>query len=32
VQFEAVGSFHTHPLLVDAFTERVRAAQPKPTN
>ena len=30
VQFEAVESFHTHPLLIDAFTERVRAAQPRP--
>jgi ferrochelatase len=30
VQFEAVESFHTHPLLIEAFTERVRAAQPKP--
>jgi ferrochelatase len=30
VQFEAVESFHTHPLLVDAFAERVRAAQPMP--
>jgi ferrochelatase len=30
VQFEAVESFHTHPLLLDAFAERVRAAQPKP--
>jgi ferrochelatase len=30
VQFEPVVSFHTHPLLIDAFTERVRAAQPRP--
>jgi ferrochelatase len=30
MQFEAVESFHMHPLLLDAFTERVRAAQPKP--
>jgi ferrochelatase len=30
VRFEAVQSFHTHPLLLDAFAERVRAAQPKP--
>ena len=30
VGFEPVESFHTHPLLVDAFAERVRAAQPKP--
>ncbi len=29
VQFDAVESFHTHPLLLDAFAERVRAAQPK---
>ena len=30
MQFEAVESFHAHPLLIDAFAERVRAAQPKP--
>jgi ferrochelatase len=30
VQFEAVDSYHVHPLLLDAFAERVRAAQPKP--
>jgi protoporphyrin/coproporphyrin ferrochelatase len=30
VEFEAVESFHAHPLLLDAFSERVRAAQPKP--
>ena len=30
VQLEAVQSFHVHPLLLDAFAERVRAAQPKP--
>jgi ferrochelatase len=30
VQFEAVESFHLHPMLIDAFAERVRAAQPKP--
>jgi protoporphyrin/coproporphyrin ferrochelatase len=30
VQFEAVQSFHAHPLLLDAFADRVRAAQPKP--
>jgi ferrochelatase len=30
MQFETVESFHTHPLLLDAFAERVRAAQPKP--
>jgi protoporphyrin/coproporphyrin ferrochelatase len=29
VGFEAVESFHLHPLLVDAFAERVRAAAPK---
>jgi protoporphyrin/coproporphyrin ferrochelatase len=30
VRFDAVDSFHAHPLLLDAFAERVRAAQPKP--
>ena len=30
MQFEAVESFHTHPLLIEAFAERVRAARPKP--
>jgi len=30
VQFEAVESFHLHPLLIEAFAERIRAAQPKP--
>src|SRR3989442_4149707 len=30
VQFESIASFHTHPLLVDAFAERVCVAQPKP--
>ena len=30
MQFEAVESFHVHPRLVEAFAERVRAAQPKP--
>jgi ferrochelatase len=30
VAFEAVESFHTHPLLIDAFADRIRAAQPKP--
>jgi ferrochelatase len=30
VQFEAVQSYHTHPLLLDAFAARVREAQPKP--
>src|SRR5215217_8154461 len=29
VAFEAVESFHLHPLLIDAFAERVRAAAPK---
>lgn len=29
-QFEAVESFHAHPLLSDAFADRVRAAQPRP--
>src|SRR4051812_30086915 len=30
VHFEAIASFHTHPLLLDAFAERVWSAQPKP--
>jgi ferrochelatase len=30
LEFEAVESFHTHPLLLDAFSERIQAAQPKP--
>src|SRR5262249_6998593 len=30
VAFEAVSSYHAHPLLLDAFAERLRAAQPKP--
>jgi len=30
VRFEAVESFHTHPLLLDAFAEKISAAQPKP--
>jgi len=30
VRFEAVESFHMHPLLLDAFTEKISAAQPKP--
>jgi ferrochelatase len=30
LRFEAVESFHTHPLLIDAFKERVVAAQPRP--
>src|SRR5438128_4215762 len=29
VQFEAVESFHVHPLLIAAFVERIREAQPK---
>jgi len=29
LQFDAVESFHTHPLLIDAFSERVIEAQPK---
>jgi ferrochelatase len=29
VQFDAVTSFHAHPLLLEAFAERVRAAAPK---
>jgi protoporphyrin/coproporphyrin ferrochelatase len=29
VHFEAIDSYHDHPLLLDAFAERVRAAQPK---
>src|SRR2546425_5370635 len=28
MRFEAVRSFHAHPLLLDAFAERVRAAAP----
>lgn len=28
--FEAIRSFHDHPLLLDAFAERVRAAAPRP--
>jgi ferrochelatase len=28
IAFDAVESFHTHPLLLDAFAERVRAAAP----
>lgn len=28
LQFDPVGSFHTHPLLIDAFAERLRAAAP----
>lgn len=30
VAFDPVESFHSHPLLLDAFAERVRAAAPKP--
>src|SRR5580765_3244348 len=30
VAFEAVASYHAHPLLLAAFAERVRAAQPQP--
>ncbi len=30
LRFEAVESFHAHPRLIEAFAERVRAAQPKP--
>ena len=29
MQFESIESFHTHPLLLDAFAERIAAAQPK---
>jgi protoporphyrin/coproporphyrin ferrochelatase len=29
VTFESVDSFHAHPLLLEAFAERVRAADPK---
>jgi protoporphyrin/coproporphyrin ferrochelatase len=29
VAFEAIRSFHAHPLLLDAFAERVRAAAPR---
>ena len=29
VRLDAVTSFHAHPLLLDAFAERVRAAQPR---
>jgi ferrochelatase len=29
VAFEAVQSYHAHPLLLEAFAERVRAAQPQ---
>jgi protoporphyrin/coproporphyrin ferrochelatase len=30
ITFEAIHSFHAHPLLLDAFAERVRAASPQP--
>jgi ferrochelatase len=30
MRFEAVESFHTHPLLIEAFAERLRAAAPRP--
>jgi ferrochelatase len=30
VTFEAVESFHAHPLLLDAFAERIAEAQPRP--
>jgi ferrochelatase len=30
VQFEAVESYHAHPLLLEAFADRVRAARPQP--
>ena len=30
MHFESIESFHTHPLLLDAFAERIAAAQPKP--
>jgi ferrochelatase len=30
VRLDAVRSFHSHPLLLDAFAERVRAAAPQP--
>ena len=29
VQFDAVTSYHSHPLLLEAFAERVRAAAPR---
>jgi protoporphyrin/coproporphyrin ferrochelatase len=31
VRLDPVESFHLHPLLLDAFAERVRAAEPKPS-
>src|SRR5205823_3370569 len=30
VRFDAVSSYHAHPLLLDAFAERVRAARLRP--
>lgn len=30
MSFEPVSSYHTHPLLIEAFAERVRAAAPRP--
>ena len=30
LRFDAVPSYHAHPLLIDAFAERLRDAQPKP--
>jgi ferrochelatase len=30
IGFEAIESFHAHPLLLDAFAERLWSAQPKP--
>ncbi|HMF93967.1 MAG TPA: ferrochelatase [Vicinamibacterales bacterium] len=30
IEFESVESFHVHPLLLDAFAERLWSAQPKP--
>jgi ferrochelatase len=30
MRFDPVESFHLHPLLIDAFAERLRAAQPQP--
>jgi len=30
LRFDAVPSYHAHPLLLDAFAERVRAAGPRP--
>jgi protoporphyrin/coproporphyrin ferrochelatase len=30
MQFDAVESFHAHPLLLDAFADKVSAARPKP--